>query len=100
MFPSNYLGTHKVLECKEGERYGYVGYFSQGSSDPTRGVNIRQPSDTMDSGQVWMPNIVEDYLGAIEKRHANTDPEIVSLLTEAAKRLMTSNDTNKEIGRV
>ena len=54
----------------------------------------------MDSGQVWMPNIVEDYLKAIEKRHANTDPEIVSLLTEAANRPMTSNNTNKEIGRL
>ena len=100
MFPSNYLGTHKVLECKEGERYAYVGYFAHGSSDPSRGVNIRQPSDVMDSGQVWMPNIIEDYLKAIEKRHANTDPEIVSLLTEAANRPMTSNNTNKEIGRL
>jgi hypothetical protein len=100
MFPSNYLGTHKVLECKEGERYAYVGYFAQGSSDQSRGVNIRMPSDVMDSGQVWMPNIVEDYLDAIEKRHANTDPEIVSLLTEAAKRPMTSNNTNEEIGRL
>ena len=98
MFPSNYLGTHKVLECKEGERYAYVGYFAHGSSDPSRGVNIRQPSDVMDSGQVWMPNIVEDYLEAVEKRHANTDPEILSLLTEAAKRPMTSNNTNEEIG--
>jgi hypothetical protein len=100
MFPSNYLGTHKVLECKEGERYAYVGYFAQGSSDQSRGVNIRMPSDVMDSGQVWMPNIVEDYLNAIEKRHANTDPEILSLLTEAAKRPMTSNNTNEEIGRL
>jgi hypothetical protein len=100
MFPSNYLGTHKVLECKEGERYAYVGYFAHGSSDPSRGVNIRKPSDIMDSGQVWMPNIVEDYLAAIEKRHANTDPEILSLLTEAAKRPMTSNNTNEEIGRI
>jgi hypothetical protein len=100
MFPSNYLGTHKVMECKEGERYAYVGYFAHGSSDPTRGVNIRQPSEVIDSGQVWMPDIVDDYLKAIEKRHANTDPELMSLLTEAAKRPMTSNNTNEEIGRL
>jgi hypothetical protein len=100
MFPSNYLGTHKVMECKEGERYAYVGYFAHGSSDPNRGVNIRQPSEVMDSGQVWMPNIVDDYLKAIEKRHANTDPELMSLLTEAANRPMTSNNTNEEIGRL
>jgi hypothetical protein len=100
MFPSNYLGTHKVMECKEGERYAYVGYFAHGSSDPHRGVNIRQPSEVMDSGQVWMPSIVDDYLKAIEKKHGNTDPELVSLLTEAANRLMTSNNTNEEIGRL
>ena len=100
MFPSNYLGTHKVLECKEGERYAYVGYFAQGSNDPSRGVNIRQPSEIMDSGQVWMPSIVEDYLKSIEKRHSASNKELLSLLTEAANRPMTSNDTNKEIGRV
>jgi hypothetical protein len=100
MFPSNYLGTHKVMECKEGERYAYVGYFAHGSSDPNRGVNVRQPSEIMDSGQVWMPNIVDDYLKAIEKRHANADPGLISLLTEAADRPMTSNNTNEEIGRL
>jgi len=98
MFPSNYLGTHKVLECKEGERYAYVGYFAQGSNDPARGINVRQPSEVMDSGQVWMPNIVEDYLASIKKRHSKTDMETLALLTEAANRPMTSNNTNKEIG--
>ena len=100
MFPSNYLGTHKVLECKEGERYAYVGYFAQGSNDINRGVNIRQPSDVMDSGQVWMPNIVEDYLEAIQKRNPNVDSETLSLLTEAAKRPMKSNNTSEEIKRL
>jgi hypothetical protein len=100
MFPSNYLGTHKVLECKDGERYAYVGYFAQGSSDPSRGVNVRQPSEVMDSGQVWMPNIVQDYLASIEKRHPQTNKEELALLTEAANRPMTSSNTNKEIGKV
>jgi hypothetical protein len=100
MFPSNYLGTHKVMECKEGERYAYVGYFAQGSNDPNRGINIRQPSEVMDSGQVWMPTIVEDYLKSIEKRRTNADKETLSLLTEAANRPMTSNDTNEKIGRI
>ena len=99
MFPSNYLGTHKVLECEEGERYAYVGYFAQGSNDMSRGVNIRQPSNVIDSGQVWMPNIVEDYLNQIKKRHINSDQETLSLLTEAAKRSLTSNNTNEEINK-
>lgn len=100
MFPSNYLGTHKVLECKDGERYAYVGYFAQGSSDPSRGINVRQPSQVMDSGQVWMPNIIQDYLKSIEKRHPQTNREALALLTEAANRPMTSNNTNEEIGRI
>jgi hypothetical protein len=100
LFPSNYLGTHMVSECKEGERYAYVGYFAQGSNHIEKGVNIRQPSKVIDSGQVWMPNIVEDYLKSIEKRHHNTDEKSLSLLTEAANRAMTSNDTNREIGKV
>jgi hypothetical protein len=97
MFPSNYLGTHRVTECEEGERYAYVGYFAQGSNHIEKGINIREPSDVIDSGQVWMPNIVEDYLKSIEKKHHNE--ESLSLLTEAAKRALTSNNTNKEIGR-
>ena len=40
------------------------------------------------------------HLKAIEKRHANADPELISLLTEASGRPMTSNNTNEEIGRL
>lgn len=95
MFPSNYLGTHRVLPCKEGERYAYVGYFAQGSNQTERGVNIRQPSSVMDSGQVWMPDIMNDYLDRVSSRH--TDVEKLALLTEAVHRPMTSHNTNKEI---
>lgn len=100
MFPSNYLGTHKVLECKQGERYAYVGYFAQGSDDPGRGISIRQPSNVIDSGQVWMPNIMEDYVDSIKKRYSEEDKEKFSLLTEAVRRPLTSVNTNKEIGRL
>lgn len=95
MFPSNYLGTHKVLPCTEGERYAYVGYFAQGSNHIERGINIREQTDIIDSGQVWMPNIMNDYLDRIQKRH--TDDKILSLLTEAVHRPMTSNNTKKEM---
>ena len=97
MFPSNYLATHQVMECQEGERYAYVGYFSQGSNHIEKGVNIREPSDVMDSGQVWMPRIVDDYLDQIEKKYAKDDEQKIYLLTESAKRTLTSNNTNKEI---
>ena len=100
MFPSNYLGTHKVLECEYGERYAYVGYFAQGSNDPSRGVNIRQPSTIMDSGQVWMPNIMKDYLKSIEEKYSKEDAEKFAILTEAVNRPLTSNNTNDKIGRL
>jgi predicted 2-oxoglutarate/Fe(II)-dependent dioxygenase YbiX len=99
MFPSNYLGTHKVLECKEGERYAYVGYFAQGSNDLARGVNVREPSNVMDSGQVWMPDIMDDYMEHINKRHPNSTEEKIGLLTEAVKRQLTSAETSKEINK-
>jgi hypothetical protein len=85
------------MECQEGERYAYVGYFSQGSNHVEKGVNIRQSSNVMDSGQVWMPNIVDDYLDQIEKKYTKDDEQKIYLLTEAAKRTLTSNNTNKEI---
>jgi hypothetical protein len=99
MFPSNYLGTHKVTECKEGERYAYVGYFAQGSNDIEKGINIRNPSNVIDSGQVWMPNIVDDYLIQVEKKYGKDNIEKFSLLTEAAKRKLTSNNTTKEVNK-
>lgn len=99
MFPSNYLGTHRVSECEFGERYAYVGYFAQGSNDIARGVNIRQPSDKIDSGQVWMPSIIDDYVEHLNKRGFNASDHNYTRLTEAIKRPMTSHDTNKEIGK-
>jgi len=97
MFPSNYLGTHRVLECQHGERYAYVGYFAQGSNDEKVGVNIRQPSDVIDSGQVWMPSIMDDYIDHLKKRNIDIYSEKNTYLTEAVKRPMTSHDTNREI---
>jgi hypothetical protein len=99
MFPSNYLATHRVLECQHGERYAYVGYFAQGSNDISRGVNVRQPSETIDSGQVWMPNIMDDYIKHLQDKGIDIFLEENRYLTEAVKRPMTSHDTNKEINK-
>lgn len=99
MFPSNYLATHKVLECKHGERYAYVGYFAQGSNDLTRGINVRQPSQNIDSGQVWMPSIMDDYVDHLKNRGFDINKWENKHLIDAVKRQMTSHNTNKEIGK-
>jgi predicted 2-oxoglutarate/Fe(II)-dependent dioxygenase YbiX len=98
MFPSNYLGTHEVEKVIKGERYAYVGYFAQGSNDLSRGVNIRQPSPIMDSGQVWMPSIVEDYIKSVKLRHSDKPKEEYDKLVQACDRQYTSDNTNKELG--
>lgn len=99
MFPSNYLATHRVLECKHGERYAYVGYFAQGSNDIPRGVNVREPSEKIDSGQVWMPSIMDDYIEHLKNRGIDISNWQNKYLTEAVKRPMTSNNTNQETGK-
>lgn len=97
MFPSNYLATHEVKESKFNNRYGYVGYFAQGSEHPERGIKIRYPSDKIDSGQVWMPEIVNDYKNFILSKH--TDEKVIESLLKPTLRTLTSSGTNKEINK-
>lgn len=98
IFPSNYLGTHEVLPVLSGERYAYVGYFAQGSSDPERGVNINDDTGKIDSGQVWMPSLFADYKEYIDKKYDENNPLKDNLLN-ATKREQTSNNTTKEVLR-
>jgi len=96
MFPSNYLATHEVLPCNDGYRYGYVGYFAQGSEDEKRGIHIRDKSDVIDSGQVWVPELFEDYINHVNKKYKN-DPDKISTLLRASGRINTSNNTTEEV---
>lgn len=96
MFPSNYLGTHEVLPVLSGERYAYVGYFAQGSSDPERGININNDTGKIDSGQAWMPTLFADYKEYINEKYEENNPLKDNLL-KATKRQQTSNDTTKEV---
>lgn len=97
MFPSNYLATHEVKESKFNNRYGYVGYFAQGSEHPERGIKIRYPSDKIDSGQVWMPEIVNDYKNFVFSKH--TDPKIIEALLKPTLRALNSSGTNNELNK-
>jgi predicted 2-oxoglutarate/Fe(II)-dependent dioxygenase YbiX len=96
MFPSNFLAAHEVKECFGGYRYGYVGYFAHGSSDESRGINIREKNSTIDSGQVWIPELFDDYFNYIKEKYGNSlfnYPE----LTRPIKRSNTSNGTTQEV---
>jgi len=96
MFPSNFLAAHEVKECHGGYRYGYVGYFAQGSSDESRGINIREKTSVIDSGQVWIPELFDDYLNYLNEKYGDSlfnYPE----LTRPIKRSNTSNGTTKEV---
>lgn len=96
MFPSNYMAAHEVKECYGGYRYGYVGYFAQGSSDESRGINIREKTSAIDSGQVWIPELFDDYLEYLNEKYGESlfyYPE----LTRPIKRSNTSNGTTQEI---
>jgi hypothetical protein len=95
IFPSNYLATHEVKESKFNNRYAYVGYFAQGSEHHERGIKVRQPSDVIDSGQVWMPHIFEDYKDYILSKY--DDPKKLEFLLKPTKRSLTSSGTNKEL---
>lgn len=96
MFPSNYLGTHEVFPVISGERYAYVGYFAQGSSDPERGINITHDTGQVDSGQVWMPNLFKDYIQHVESKYGNNHT-VKDKLLKAARRQQTSSNTTQEV---
>jgi hypothetical protein len=96
MFPSNYLATHEVDPCVGGSRYGYVGYFAQGSSDIDKGINIRDKNEVMDSGQVWMPELFDDYVNYLNIKYNGVEDEH-SELYRPTNRVSTSNNTTQEV---
>lgn len=96
IFPSNYLASHEVKNCLSGERYAYVGYFAQGSSDPERGINIAEDQGNPDCGQVWMPRLFNDYIEHINNKNIK-NKEALRKLLQPTKRTQTSNNTTKEV---
>ena len=97
MFPSNYLGSHMIHECTKGNRYAYIGYYCQGSADPDRGINIANTSVPIGSqGQIWMKELVDDYIDYIENKYKESSSKKNDLLI-ATKRKYNSSKTMKEV---
>jgi hypothetical protein len=88
IFPSNYLATHEVLDISDGYRFAYISYFSHGSEDIARGIAPAGSS----SGQVWIPEIFEDYKNYISQKHGS-DLNNREHLTLPLGRINTSSGT-------
>jgi hypothetical protein len=88
IFPSNYLASHEVLDILSGHRFAYISYFSQGSEDVARGILPAGQS----SGQVWIPEIFEDYKNYIIDKHGH-DLTNKNHLTLPLSRINTSSGT-------
>jgi hypothetical protein len=95
MFPSNYMGTHMVEPCNGNSRYAYIAYFSHGSPDEKRGIGPMNRSTKIQSAQVWMPEVFDDYAKYIEKKYGD---DLVNhpLLTLPLSRINNSTGTIEE----
>ena len=62
VFPCNFIATHGVHIVKEGNRYGYLTFYAQGSSDPNVLVEVFDV-DTVKAWcePHWLENIYDDY---------------------------------------
>jgi hypothetical protein len=95
-FPSNYMAVHEVKEIKHGARYAYISYFSHGSPDVAHGINPADSLPLVMSGQVWIPQLFDDYKNYIAKKYGNN---LHNHLTEPFDRVGTSSGTQEEVMR-
>ncbi len=81
----------------EGSRYAYIGYFSQGSPHPDRGINITHGDIPPGlQGQVWMPDVVKDYVEYIKSKY-DEDSKAANELLKPTTRMYNSSNTVKEL---
>ncbi len=98
MFPSNFLACHEVKKNLYGERYAYVGYYSQGSAQPDRGITINSGFLSLgQQGQVWMHDVVMDYLKFLEEKYPDKNEVFLSSKLLPTRRVYNSANTQREI---
>lgn len=98
MFPSNYMGTHRVKECQGNPRYAYISYFSHGSEDEKRGVSPSEKTQKIQSSQVWIPEIFADYQKYLDSKYGDRVND-QHFLTLPLTRIYRSNGTTEEVMR-
>ena len=92
IFPANFVYAHEVGPIKSGDRYAYLAYYGHGSSDPEHGVTITDDAPHIYSGQVWMPNLFQDYKNFIELNNISGPHTHIPL-----QRQFNSTGTRKEL---
>jgi hypothetical protein len=62
IFPTNYIATHGVKTVEKGHRYGYLEFFSQGSSDESVLISVAE-ADECDGWcrPHWIDALYDDY---------------------------------------
>lgn len=93
LFPANFLCVHEVEEITRGTRYSYLEYFGQGSNDPERGISIREPNSDLHGGQVWMPDLFDDYVSHVKNKWGDTNGDLLL----PAVRQYDSSGTKEEL---
>jgi hypothetical protein len=64
-FPSNYMAAHEVKPVKEGFRYSYLGWYSQGTPNPAVHESvtdpIKNPESAIHDTNLYMPSLASDF---------------------------------------
>jgi hypothetical protein len=64
-FPSNYMAAHEVKPVKDGLRYSYLGWYSQGTPNPEVHEYVADPIKDFELSKkatnVYMPTLREDF---------------------------------------
>jgi len=65
MFPSNFMAAHEVKPVGKGHRVSYLGWYSQGTPNPSVYEDVcdpvKEPEKARISTNVYMPTLREDY---------------------------------------
>jgi len=62
IFPCNFMATHGVHTVTHGKRYGYLEFFSQGSSHDDVLINVSEPDAVDDWCRPhWIDSLYDDY---------------------------------------
>lgn len=78
-FPSNYMAAHEVKEVKDGNRYTYLGWYSQGTPNPNVkeyvADPIRESEIAKNATNVYMPELTEDFRNFLIQKGYNKSSE-------------------------
>jgi hypothetical protein len=80
-FPSNYMAAHEVKPVTSGERYSYLGWYSQGTPNPAVheyvADPIKEPELATKATNVYIPTLREDFRSyLLESGYSEDSPQL------------------------